>query len=151
MSLTIKHFQSKRDLKPYKKRKKTTGIIIHCSDSEHAKHDNPQTIEDWHVARGFNGIGYNYIITKNGWVWVCRGRDMEGAHCKGKNGVSIGICLTGRYEFSVQQKDALEDLLAMICTKEDISVDCIKGHKYFDPNKDCPNFDVDDFVERRLK
>ena len=119
-------------------------IIVHCSDSDVLGHDNVDTIRDWHLKRGFEDIGYHYVILKRPHLdgkHVRKGRDvfLVGAHCQGHNEDSIGICLTGRYKFSTDQFTSLVNLLDGLCTV--FNIDNIHGHSYFNRNKTCPNFD----------
>jgi len=41
-------------------------VFLHCSASDVPAHDNVETIRAWHVARGFDDIGYHFLIHKNG-------------------------------------------------------------------------------------
>lgn len=88
-------------------------IVLHCSDSHFG---NAALIAKWHLARGWQGIGYHYVIL-NGWLsaksyhpcyngHIETGRALNsdssvspfevGAHVKGHNAQSVGICLIGR-------------------------------------------------------
>ena len=121
-------------------------IIVHCSDSDHLSHDNIESIHKWHVdERGWSDIGYHYLITKNGRVHKCRPVHIKGAHCKERNNDSIGICLTGKYEFSSDQFVALQKLVDDLkWTFGDIDV---KGHRDFTNEKTCPNFEVKEILK----
>jgi hypothetical protein len=79
-------------------------IVIHQSDSGFG---TASLIDEWHRARGWSGIGYHRVIL-NGWVthtefrpecdgMIQAGRALEcvGAHVRGHNATSIGICLIG--------------------------------------------------------
>ena len=48
-----------------------------------------------HRHRGFNGTGYHYYIRKDGTVHLTRPVERIGAHVKGFNANSIGICYEG--------------------------------------------------------
>jgi hypothetical protein len=52
-------------------------------------------IEGWHIARGFRSIGYHYTVEGTGRLVVGRPLPETGAHTKGWNADSIGICLVG--------------------------------------------------------
>jgi N-acetyl-anhydromuramyl-L-alanine amidase AmpD len=85
---------------------------------------------------------------------VENGRPLElsGAHCKGHNRNSIGICLVGKDEFTPEQLDSLLDQLEFICKTYDIPYSDIYGHCEFS-EKTCPNFDVGsirDIMKARL-
>ena len=120
-------------------------VIVHCSDSEHLSHDNRESIYKWHVTeKGWKDIGYHYLILKNGTVEKCRPVYNTGAHCYGQNKNSIGICLTGKFEFSSDQYVSLQRLINELrWLFGDIE---INGHRDFS-EKTCPNFEVKDVIE----
>lgn len=127
--------------------RKIDKIIIHCSDSDLPQHDNKGSIYKWHVEEnGWDDIGYHYLITKSGQVHACRRLGLAGAHCRGHNASSIGICLTGRHEFTYMQIASLRKLVDDL--QDTYEVDEIHGHNYYDPKKSCPNFNVDEALER---
>jgi N-acetyl-anhydromuramyl-L-alanine amidase AmpD len=119
-------------------KRNVTEIIIHCSDSDNAAHDNVKTLDEWHRARGFSSVGYHFIITKKG---VEQGRpvDVVGAHCKDHNDDTIGICVTGRNAFTVKQMDMLSNLVAILKMVYP-TIKSVKPHKFYNSNKTCPNF-----------
>ncbi|WP_121022773.1 N-acetylmuramoyl-L-alanine amidase [Helicobacter vulpis] len=67
-------------------------IIIHCSATKEGKNFKAADIDLWHKQRGFNKIGYHYVIGLDGLVERGRGLDEVGAHAQGHNYDSIGIC-----------------------------------------------------------
>jgi len=100
-------------------------LILHCSDSSFG---NAALIAKWHVQeRGWSGIGYHYVIL-NGWLTgtiynpdynghIETGRPLDddpvvknsevGAHVRGHNYKSIGICLIGNSgHFTEEQLNA---------------------------------------------
>ena len=72
---------------------KANEIIVHCSATKEYKDYDVEDIRKWHKERGFKDIGYHFVITRDGIIQ--RGRPMSqfGAHCRGHNKNSIGICL----------------------------------------------------------
>ena len=74
-------------------------IIIHCSDSPEGRNDTANDIRSWHKKRGFNDIGYHYVILLDGTIEVGRAEDQIGAHCSNHNANSIGICYIGGAEW----------------------------------------------------
>jgi hypothetical protein len=60
-----------------------------------------QDINVWHKNNGWSAGGYNEYITKDGTVYIMRG-DTIGAHCKGFNSISYGICCEGNYKIETQ-------------------------------------------------
>lgn len=121
-------------------------LIVHCSDSDILSHDNVEVIRSWHLARGFNDIGYHYIITKDGVIHQGRNPELQGAHTKGYNKDSIGICLTGRHKFSDKQFASLRALCEDLCSAHDLERFDILHHRDLDNKKTCPNFDLFDVL-----
>ena len=80
------------------------------------------TVEDIHRIhineRKFFGIGYHFFIRKDGTVNIGRGIDEVGAHCKGFNDISVGVCFEGDYELEkempAEQLQAGRELIKMI-------------------------------------
>ena len=123
-------------------------IILHCSDSDHAHHDNVQTIFRWHVVEnGWSDIGYHFVITKggNGALHFCRHVNTQGAHAKGNNEHSIGICITGKYEFSIEQICTAVRLCRFLRFVYPLTTKDILGHYEVNEGKTCPNFNMDKF------
>ena len=77
-------------------------IIIH-----HSGVNVDQTVEqirDYHVNHnGWDDIGYHYIIYRDGSIHKGREDSVVGAHAKGRNHNSLGICLIGDDEISTEQ------------------------------------------------
>ena len=70
-------------------------LIIHCTATKENHPFTLQALEASHRKRGFNGIGYHYYIRKSGEVVNTRPLSRIGAHAKGYNRNSIGICYEG--------------------------------------------------------
>jgi N-acetylmuramoyl-L-alanine amidase len=123
--------------------RKIHWIVVHCSDSDRKEHDSIEVIRKWHVdERGFSDVGYHFVITKDGTVHKGRPEDKVGAHVKNHNSSSIGICLTGKNDFTPSQFKSLEILLIDICGRHDLEKKDILGHCDLDGGKTCPNFDL---------
>lgn len=73
-------------------------IIIHCSATPEGRDVSVEDIRQWHVQRGFNDIGYHYVIYRDGSVHIGRPLWQVGAHCLGHNAHSVGICYIGGVE-----------------------------------------------------
>ena len=106
-------------------------------------------IDTWHRQRGFHlGIGYHYVIRRDGEIEAGRPEYMVGAHCKNHNAHSIGICYEGGLDARGQpadtrteaQKKTLLNLLRAL--KVDYPDALIVGHHDLNPQKACPCFDV---------
>lgn len=124
--------------------RKINKIILHCSDSDIASHDDIKVIKKWHLARKFKDVGYHYFIRKDGLIQ--KGRDIlqVGAHCKGENSRSIGICLSGKRKFTEYQFIALKKLIAALNIRLPKNPS-IHPHNEFS-DKSCPNFSVQNFI-----
>ena len=123
-------------------------IVIHCSDSPHGRGDDAKTIHRWHLEKGWDGIGYHWLITETGETQAGRPEYWQGSHVRGHNHDSIGICLIGRDHFTDAQLTALANLVKSRLNKYPDAT--VYGHCDLDPNKTCPNFDVGQFLQERV-
>ena len=129
--------------------RKINKIIIHCSATPENREVSVETIRKWHLARGFNDIGYHYVIDLKGNVHIGRPITKRGAHTAYANKGSIGICYVGGMTKDMkhpkdtrtkQQKDSLIELIQELMYKYNKHM-TIHGHNEF-ANKACPCFDV---------
>lgn len=125
------------------------SIIIHCSATPPSLDIGADEIRTWHKAKGWNDIGYHFVIRRDGTLEPGRPVALAGAHARGHNKDSIGICYIGGIDeqgraddnITEPQLDALGQLLITLGhTYPD--VDEIKGHRDTGANKACPSFDV---------
>jgi len=141
-------------------------IVLHCSDSLFG---DVALIDLWHRERGFDGIGYHYVI-ENGYPDAeshrlkrpCFERDGRlstgrplaevGAHVKGRNEGSIGICLIGRDQFTAAQFGTLAKLMADLrgSWPEAELLGHYEAQLPGEARKSCPNLDMD-WIRRSLK
>ena len=97
-----------------------TQIIYHHSASDSK---SPESIHEYHKSKGWSGIGYHYYIRKDGTIYRGRPEGAEGAHTKGQNKNSIGICVEGNFEeeeISDKQVKSLYKLSMYVTLKYDI-------------------------------
>ena len=127
---------------------KPTRIIIHCSDAD-APH-NALDVHHWHLQRGWSGIGYHLFIRKNGEIEEGRPLDKIGSHCFGLNHLSIGVCLEGRKEFKKIQAAKAQEVIRYLKFKLP-TVWAIKPHNHYNGKKTCPNLDVEQLIEGKIK
>ena len=129
-------------------------IIIHCSATLPGQRVDVETITRWHKQRGFKTIGYHFFIDRSGTIHAGRPLEQQGAHCKGQNARSIGICYEGGlnkegkpYDTrTILQRIAMKELVAQL--QERFTEATVHGHREF-ANKACPCFDVQaDFCKR---
>jgi hypothetical protein len=123
-------------------------LVIHCSDSPNDRHVEAADIHEWHMDWGWAGIGYNYVIQRNGTLETCRPHFWEPAHVAGHNHHSLGICLVGRDEFTNEQIISLKNILYFLKFRYQGSE--IVGHYELDDSKTCPNFDVPAWVKQHM-
>ncbi|TYO95129.1 trypsin-like peptidase domain-containing protein [Desulfallas thermosapovorans] len=125
--MSIRLFQWPKGTK-FNKRKSTDYIVVHHS----ASGDVPAAeIHRWHLAKGWLGIGYHYIIRADGTAEEGRPHWAEGAHVLGKNGVSLGICLTGSFEHHRPTTAQVDSLVRLVKSLQQLYPDAnIVGHKH---------------------
>lgn len=102
-------------------RSKTTRIILHHAA---AKSCGAATIHKWHLNNGWSGIGYHFVVRKNGTIERGRPENTVGAHASGSNSDSIGVCFEGDFmseTMSDVQKNAGKELVAYLKNKYGIS------------------------------
>jgi N-acetylmuramoyl-L-alanine amidase len=126
-------------------------IIIHCSDSPQGRGDDINTIREWHLERGFKDVGYHYVILENGDVQKGREHSIAGAHAKGFNSKSLGICLIGIDSFTEEQYESLAVLIKKLMLKYEINEKNVLGHYMVSDSKTCPNFNVCEFMYNRVR
>lgn len=127
--------------------RKINEIIIHCSATYPEQKCTVEDIREWHKKRGFNDIGYHYIIDKDGRILEGRNITLVGAHCKGHNSHSVGICYIGGLDSNgypsdtrtKEQKKALISLIDILC--HFFPIGKITGHNQYS-SKDCPCFNA---------
>lgn len=80
-------------------------IVIHCSATREDRTFTEQDLEECHRQRGFNGTGYHFYIRKDGKIVTTRPLEQVGAHAKGYNAHSIGVCYEGGLDSHGKPKD----------------------------------------------
>ena len=128
--------------------RKIDKIIIHCAATPEGRDVKMETIKSWHVkGRGWSDIGYHYIIELDGAVKAGRPLHRSGAHTKGHNATSIGVCYVGGIDKDKKPKDTRTDAQrkAMDNLIDDLKMEhptaSVHGHNEFSA-KACPSFDV---------
>lgn len=123
-------------------------LVIHCSDSPNDRDIEAADIHQWHLERGFDGIGYNHVIQRNGTIENARPHYWEGAHITGHNHHSIGVCLVGRDEFTERQYATLKNTLYRLKFRYQGAE--IVGHYQLDDKKTCPNIDIPAWIKANM-
>ena len=128
--------------------RKINEIIVHCSATPAGKPYTVEDIDKWHRQRGFDGIGYHFVVYLDGSVHKGRSLEKVGAHCLGHDKNSIGVCYVGGLTAdgkmindtrTLAQKLSLQRLLAEL--KAQFPDAEIHGHRDF-AAKACPSFDA---------
>lgn len=133
-------------------------LVVHCSATSEDMDIGAAEIKRWHLQRGWLDIGYHYVIRRDGKVEKGRPTNVPGAHARGFNHLSLGICLVGGVEsdkktpeanFTHAQWESLELTLREL--KRAYPEAEVLGHRDL-PNtqKQCPSFDVRSWWESRM-
>lgn len=108
-------------------RKSTSRIVLHHAAASVC---DAKTIHEWHLNRGFSGIGYHFLVRKDGTIERGRAENLVGAHAAGNNSNSIGICFEGNFETETMgeaQKNAGKELVEYL--KKKYSISTVVRHK----------------------
>ena len=142
-----------------------TLIVIHCSAVRPGQTSSAAQIDSWHRRRGWKmGIGYHYVVRRDGQVEPGRPEWLIGAHCLHHNRHSIGVCYEGGLDSegrpadtrTTEQKLAMVQLLevlhrryprALIVGQNDLNpqedckciIDVAREYAELQPGKDCVN------------
>ena len=128
--------------------RKITEIILHCSATAEGLDFSVRDIRAWHKAQGWADVGYHYVVRLDGTVQEGRPLEQAGAHCKGHNDRSIGICYIGglaadgrtpKDTRTTAQRAAIRALVTRL--RRQFPAATVHGHNEF-AAKACPCFDV---------
>lgn len=105
-------------------------FVHHSASSQDTTRDQ---IDVWHKRRGWNGVGYHYVIEKDGSIMMGRLFKTIGAHCRGHNSNSIGVCVVGNYMDDEAMTEGQEQSLVMVLhgllSQYSLDVDQVYGHR----------------------
>lgn len=136
-------------------RKSTRNIdtaFVHSSATKPSMNIGRDEIDEWHRERGFDEIGYQLVIRRDGSTEIGRDVDKNGAHTRGHNRGSIGIVMIGglsdggkaEANFTKAQFATLSKVLSeLVATYPGLK---IKGHRDVGPTA-CPSFDVQHWLK----
>ena len=130
----------------YEERKVTEVLVIHHTGIPGVDKDSTAAdIHKYHQeVNGWAGIGYHYLIQKNGMIEQGRRPNAVGAHAYEHNKTSIGICLAGNFTLgkpTAAQMDSVKELCAWLCRKYGLDPTrkgVIVGHQDLNDDADCP-------------
>lgn len=146
-------------------------IVIHCAATPNGRWTTVADIDQWHQQAGYRrsptlpearswnptlrSIGYHRVIYTNGAPATGRHLSEIGAHARGFNGNSAGICLIGTDAYSPEQWATLADQVSTLCAQFNIPRQLanadngwrgICGHRDTGAKKTCPGFNVADWL-----
>lgn len=138
-------------------------LIVHCSATNPSIDVGVKEINQWHKNKGWSEIGYHIVIRRKpgpygGLIEYGTRTFMEsGAHVKGYNSVSLGICLVGGVdENNKPENNFTEAQFGALCKTITFLSSIfpkakIQGHRDFpDVKKACPCFDVVDWWNKKV-
>lgn len=145
--------------------RKIWGIVLHCTASKEGDNMTVAQIDKIHRRNGWAGIGYHFVIYRDGTIHDGRDINKIGAHTGGYNTGTIGVCYVGGLDRNgkpkdtrtLAQKNAMYQLVKRLM--EIYPIESVKGHRDYSPDKDgdgkiskyewikaCPCFEVADFM-----
>lgn len=136
-------------------------IVVHCSATRCNASYPAWLLESDHIKRGYKCAGYHYYIGRNGSIVPMRPLSIPGAHVRGYNYCSIGVCYEGGLAAdgypcdtrTASQKRSLERLLRQLKARYPLAM--VVGHRDLSPDRNgdgkvssyewlkaCPCFDA---------
>ena len=153
----LKEFSSEEEYVP----RSIQYIVVHCSATRANIPFTEEQLLKCHLQRGFKCIGYHFYITRDGELHHCRPVSEPGAHVRGFNRHSIGICYEGGLDEdgkaadtrTSRQKESLHRLVRELLQRYPDAK--VVGHRDLSPDtnyngivdpweriKECPCFEV---------
>lgn len=96
---------------PFKRLVRVNYLVVHHSESGDV---SATTIDQWHKNKGWLGIGYHYVIRKDGSLEQGRPEWAVGAHCLNHNHESLGVCLTGNFMREMPTSAQMNTLVVLL-------------------------------------
>lgn len=121
-----------------------SNLIVHHSASPRDT-TTVEKIREWHKARGWDDVGYHWVIESSGIIRQGRPPTVKGAHCRGRNWDSWGVCVVGdNTKASEAWNEAQEDALMRLIGAVRVILPGVKvlGHREFGgAQTECPGLD----------
>jgi len=131
-----------------KAKRSINELIWHCAATPEGKNFTVKDIDAWHKARGWSGIGYHYVVYRDGTIKAGRDIEKTGAHVEGRNNGTIGACYIGglsRNGKAAKDTRTAAQRAAMLWLTKKLAATYglarISGHNQY-AQKACPSFDV---------
>lgn len=124
-------------------------VIVHCTATPEGRDVSVDTIRGWHKDRGWDDIGYHYVVKLDGSIEAGRPETKVGSHVAGHNTGTMGVVYVGgvakdgttaKDTRTPAQKAALLDLVKALIAKYP-TIKKVTGHNQY-AAKACPSFDV---------
>lgn len=120
----------------HEERASTDKIVIHHAGFPEDRDSTAEAIHRFHREElGWAGIGYHYLICKDGSIEQGRWPSLVGAHALSNNMTSVGICLAGNFDLAEPtryQMSAVKNLTAWLCSEyglDPMGKGVILGHR----------------------
>lgn len=107
-------------------------LVFHTAGTPDGNDTSAAAINRYHRSKGWAGIGYHWLIRKDGKIEAGRSLTKQGAHVAGLNDRSIGIAFSGNgdlHPLTPEQRASGIDLGARLCRLYMIDVADVIGHR----------------------
>lgn len=111
------------DFNSLSQRYTTDMIVIHHTGNPTDDDLSAEQIHESHLAQGWAGIGYHYVIRKDGTIEIGRPDWAVGSHAYGENWHTIGVHVCGNFEIAEPtqaQIESLAYLIGWLCDEYDL-------------------------------
>ena len=92
----------------------TDMIVIHHTGNPEDDDLSAEEIHESHLAQGWAGIGYHFVIRKDGTIEQGRPMDAIGAHAYGENSHTVGIHVCGNFDLVSPTQAQVESLSYLV-------------------------------------
>lgn len=143
--------------------REVTEVVVHWSDTFSNANIGSEEINERQLALGMKGIGYHYIIKRDGSLQRGRPVDEQGDHCdtNGHNVNSIGLCFIGGINAPSGTPNPTDFRSSTSLTRSQMNTfeqfcrafyevnpgGQILGHNEIDPEEEDPGFEVIEYCK----
>jgi N-acetylmuramoyl-L-alanine amidase len=141
-----------------------TSMIVHWTETHTNRNIGSEEINQYHLDLGIEGIGYHYVIRRDGSIQRGRPVNLDGDHTPNFNTGSIGVVFVGGINAPTGTENSENFISAQSLTRTQVnSFDhlCraflnrfdkgyIFGHNDLDEDEFDPGFDVIEYVKSRF-
>ena len=113
---------------PLENRFFTNSLVIHHIGSTNDD-VSAETVHQWHLNNGWAGIGYHFLIRKDGTIEEGRPLGTVGAHVYGENRHTVGINIVGNFEMAAPTEAQLTASLCTVYQFDPVWEQTIFGHR----------------------